>query len=234
MKRKIGTCQLCGEEAELTKDHLPQKGLYPSSIRSSLGNLNTVWACAPCNNSQNLIDEVVKVIVGPIATAPWKSEIEKSVSRTLEKNRKLKKMFDEHTRFEVVDTEQGRRHAGILKLPPDKAKQFVAGVVRIAKGLFFQEYGVPLVEKYEISLFHPQATDELQSELETAMMKGPWKSVNDDTIHYCFSRLPSYGMVCVINLFENVELCFSMLDKGWREKYGISSVLAEEYGPYGI
>lgn len=234
MKKKIGNCQLCGEEGELTKDHLPQRGLYPLSVRADLGNLNTVLACGPCNNSQNVIDEVVKVIVGSMAAAPWEKELKSSVSRTLEKNKKLKNMFDEHTRFEFVETKRGRQRASIFKVPPDKAKDLVAGIVRIVKGLFFKEYGFPLIEKYEISIFHPQATDALQAELEAAMMSGPWKSVNDNTIHYCFSTLPSYGKVCVINLFENIELCFSLLDKGWREKYGVSNALAEKYGPYGI
>lgn len=188
MGNRRGLCQICGENRELTTDHIPQKSLYPKSIRSSLRDqMSTVQACSPCNNAQNEVDEFLKVVVGMIA---------------------------ENTRRDEVDTERGKWPADIFKIPTDYAEQLLAAVERIVKGLFYREFGQVLFVTFEVSHFHPSVVHpDLRAEIEEALMEGDWKSLNDNTFHYCFVHVNRGDIVCVVNLFENLEFCFCIIKK---------------------
>lgn len=59
-------CAICGLRPATTKDHIPPKNLYPKPIDGDM-NLNTVPACAQCNNGSSSDDEIFKVLIG-IAT----------------------------------------------------------------------------------------------------------------------------------------------------------------------
>lgn len=215
MRNRKGLCQICGETRELTTDHIPQKSLYPKSIRSSLRDqMNTVQACSPCNNAQNEVDEFLKVVVGMIADAPWKNDVTASVKSTLDKNGRLLKVIAENTRRDEIDTERGKWPADVFKIPADYAEQLLASVERIVKGLFYQEFGQVLVIKYNVSHFHPSVVHpDLRAEIEEALMEGDWQSLNDNTFHYCFVHVNRGDIVCVVNLFENLEFCFCIIDK---------------------
>jgi hypothetical protein len=53
-KTKRAECQICGNAAVLTDDHVPPKNLFPSPRP---GNLVTVRACPGCNNRSSKDDE---------------------------------------------------------------------------------------------------------------------------------------------------------------------------------
>lgn len=156
MAAKEGKCQICGEVRPLTREHLPQQALYPKSIRHLAGNLNTVAACAECNNSSNVVDELLKVCIGQIADAPWSKELRESVDSTLSKNQRLLRLVNENTRIENFIAANGNTvRAGVFKLPTELNESLMGAIERIVKALFYQHCGKVLIEHYEISVFHP-------------------------------------------------------------------------------
>lgn len=219
MARRKGKCQLCGEVKSLTRDHIPQLALYPKTVRSAVPNLNTVLACSDCNNAANVVDEVLKVFVGLVADAPWPNEMRASVNSTLRKNRRLARLLEENARLEAIPTRTAKRvQAKVVKLPKEQTEYLLSALQRIVKALFFQRFGKVLVEDHELSVFYPQVIHpDLYKELEDALMQGDWHSINQETLHFCFVHVNRGDTVCVINLYENIEFCFCIRHKGWRE-----------------
>lgn len=220
MSKREGKCQLCGEIKLLTRDHIPQLSLYPKTIRASVPNLNTVSACADCNNAANVVDEVLKVFVGLVADAPWPDQLRDGVDATLRKNQRLARLLDENSRYELIPTKVGTNvQAKIVKLPKKQTDHLLSALERIVKALFFQHFDKVLVEEHEVSVFYPEVIHpDLHKELEDALMQGDWRSLNRNTLHYCFVHINHGDIVCVINLYENIEFCFCIRHKGWRHE----------------
>ena len=136
MAKKQGTCQICGEVRPHTRDHVPQAGLYPKTIRPWVPNLNTVLACEDCNNASNTVDEILKVFVGLVGDAPWSRELADSVDATLRKNLRLTRLLDENSRIEDIRTKTGGSvPARVIKLPSEQTEKLMLALERIVKGL---------------------------------------------------------------------------------------------------
>jgi hypothetical protein len=228
MAKKHGTCRICGEVRPLTRDHIPQAGLYPKTIRALVPNLNTVLACEDCNNASSTVDEILKVFVGLVGDAHWRRELTDSVDSTLRKNLRLTRLLDEHSRFEEIRTKTGGSvPARVIKLPGEQTENLMLALERIVKGLYFQHFGSVLVQTHEVSVFYPQVIDrELRKELDDALMQGDWRSINGNTFHYCFVHINHGDTVCVINIYENIEFCYCIRPKDWRSTVKTGPVAA--------
>lgn len=220
MKQRISKCQLCGEVRPLTKEHLPQRALYPKSIRHLVGNLNTVAACAQCNNASNVIDELLKVVFGDVAGAAWSDELRASVSATLGKNERLSRLLEENSRIETYQTATGEvREAKVLRLPKELTEPVLGAVERMAKAFYYQTYGRVLVEHYEISSFHPDGLHPgLLREIDEGMRRAEIRAVNGNTVRYSFINANHGDIVCVVNIYGNLQFYFVLKELGWREK----------------
>jgi hypothetical protein len=216
---KDGKCQLCGEVGPLTRDHIPQLGLYPKVVRSAVPNMNTMSACGACNNAAKIVDEVLKVFVGFVADAPWYAELMKSAEATLQKNQRLARALNTNVRIEQTQDRNGNPiDARVIKLPKEETDQLIQALERIARALFFQEFGKVLTEEHEISVFYPQVIHrDLYRELEDALMAGEWKHLNAGTMHYCFVSINNGDICCVVNIYKNIEFCFCIRPKDWRD-----------------
>jgi len=205
---KVGKCKICGDTTELTVDHIPQKSLYPKSIRSEVPNMNVIEACSDCNNGGSGVDEIFKVIVGLIAKPEWAIELEKSVKRTLSANKKLSRQIDEKTRTEYVTLANKEiRKAEITKLDGEFRDQFLMAVERCAKAFYYMEFGKVLVEDRDISVFHPGAIHpDKNEELQRNLSKSEWKSVNSNTCSYVFVQMDSNDMVFIFKMYDVVEV----------------------------
>lgn len=53
-------CYLCGSEGEMTKDHIPPRGIFPRPLPS---NLVTMPCCLKCNQSFHADDEYFRTVV---------------------------------------------------------------------------------------------------------------------------------------------------------------------------
>jgi hypothetical protein len=213
MGRRTGKCSICGNLRELSADHLPQKSLYPKEIRRTLKNMHVVMACSECNNSSSEIDELFKVIFGQVGDAPWRSEMLNSVDATLASNKRLDRLLTENTRVGIVEGREIRT----FKLPRVMNEILIAPAERIVKGLFFREFGQILVEHYEMSLFHPDALHpNIEAQLNKVHAEAKWKSVNAGTARYFFAATNPRDVVCVLRLFNNIELHFVLQKLDWR------------------
>ena len=217
MKR---TCQICGLNKELTREHLPQRSFYPKKIRSQIESFNTVLACSACNNDSNVSDELAKVVFGLVASVDWKYELRQSIDSTLSKNQRLGRLLEENTRTEKIRLENGDvEHARAFKLPQYMNEELFSSVKRMVKAFYFMQFGRVLVNDYELSEFHPDAVhpslaEKIRSGVESAVIHG----VNGDTVLYTFFNPQGSDWVCVVNLFKSVQLYFVMKKLGWRDK----------------
>tara|TARA_R110002073_G_scaffold336545_1_gene535017 strand:- start:137 stop:805 length:669 start_codon:yes stop_codon:yes gene_type:complete len=220
MAAREGKCQICGELKTLTRDHLPQQALYPKTIRHFVKNFNVVQACVECNNSAKVVDELLKVFVGLVGDAPWKEELNKSVDSTINKNARIARMIEDNSRVEDLKAKDGATVKGrVLKWPKGKTDDLIQAFERIVKGLYFQRFGEVLVETHELSVFYPNVIHpDLYKELDDALMAGDWQSINQGTVNYCFVHINHGDTVCVINLYENIEFCFCIRPKNWRNR----------------
>ena len=210
-----GNCELCGEFAELTKDHLPQRGLYPKSIRNTLGEMNSVNACEECNGKAKQDDEFLKVVMGDIGDVPWQEKAQDGVRATLEKNHKLARMLDSNAYWESVRTPDGEtRKVKVGALSREESQRFFQAVARIIKGLYFQTFGEVLVERHEISDFSPEAVHPiLQQRLLEQYALATEHHVNRETVRYRFFEPQLGSMVCYISIFETFKLFYVIQEK---------------------
>lgn len=209
MARKIiGRCQLCGEHAPLTKDHLPPKSLYPKAVHSKLVDMHTVKACDTCNNGSKLHDELFKVFVGLVADTPWPNELHDSVQATLRNNNRLLRLVDDNGRLEERCQADGTSiTVRVIKIPLESRAQFLAVVDRLIKGIYFRKYGEILVDQHQLGIFVPEALHPNKlAEMQSASRAAEWESINNGTIHYLFISLSNGDIVVVVKLFETIEL----------------------------
>ena len=211
-KKSNGICQLCGTHGLLTDDHIPQKSLYPKQIRGQIPNFNTVKACAKCNNGACQEDELLKVLVGNLASSWWDGKLWNSTNSTLDKNRRLDKEIALNTRTEQVDTPDGVREVPVLTLEGNIRQQFLLAMERIVKGLFFQEFREVLTLTRIISLYHPDAIhpNKLQY-IRSHFNPSNWKEVNGGTCKYVFTELANGEIVLYLILFNSIKLHYAII-----------------------
>ena len=79
-------CFLCGATENLTRDHIPPKGLFPKPRPS---NLYTVPCCGPCNNGASNEDEYLRMAASSLINAhpTGKVAFERVVESTIQKRR---------------------------------------------------------------------------------------------------------------------------------------------------
>ncbi len=207
-KSDKGICQICGNFDLLTDDHLPQKCLYPKSIRSSIKNMNIVKACFNCNNGSKISDEQMKVIFGNVAHSYWEGEMWNSTVSTLDNNKKLEELIEKYTKYEYVENDNSiAAPLKVLSIKNELKNSFLTSFDRIVKGLFYKHYKEVLVINRELSIFHidglhPNKTEEIQKNLD----KSTWKEINDGTCRYVFIEMDSTDIVIIIELFNSVKL----------------------------
>lgn len=99
-KTKIGICSICGNGDELTREHIPPKGIF---IPPRPTNTITVFSCKKCNHSTKLDDEYFRFWVAagayPLSKSGelWKDKV---VGSSFKRSSALLKMIqDDHERL---------------------------------------------------------------------------------------------------------------------------------------
>ena len=172
-KNKLGICSICGKERELTREHIPPKGIF---IKPRPKNTITVFSCKNCNQNTKLDDEYFRFWVAAGAHpnsklgAVWKNKV---VGSSFKRSPALlKKIQDDHrkllnhhakTPLKTYDNE----------IVPDEllyrcymvdAERIDKVVRKIVRGLYFHHFSEPLPSNVDISLlFEPINIDILKS-----------------------------------------------------------------------
>jgi hypothetical protein len=132
-------CFLCGSKRNLTREHIPPKGLFPQPRPS---NLITVPCCAECNHANHQADECFRIFVSGAFNRNKEGEHiweNKVLARTIRNGRQrpfVRKMIrsmiptGRQTPFGIID-------AAFVTVPQAEIKPTV---IRIAKGLLFRHF----------------------------------------------------------------------------------------------
>jgi hypothetical protein len=211
---KQGLCIICGNTAQLTRDHLPQRSLYPKAIRSKIKNMNIVQACEPCNNGAKLEDELFKVIIGMVATPEWNDELKNSVYSTLDSNQKLLKLINENSELESIDNPSNQVNmVNRVTLNSEMKSDFLSAIERCVKGFYFQFFDCVLVINKALHIIHPIALYPKQkTEIFEKAKISNWKSINSDTCRYTFLNMKNSDIIFIMNLYGSIDFYYLIRD----------------------
>jgi len=217
---KKGICVFCGEEAELTDDHIPPKSIYPKSIRSSLKKMNTENACWSCNNGSKVEDELFKVFVGIVGLPVWREELEESVDRTLKTNIKLSNELESNTKIYNEASENGNTKVIISTAMTNSQRDMLIEVVKkCAMAFFYKAYGKIMKFERSASLVNPSGFYSQQlEEFEYEISKASWGSVNANTCNYAFLALKNSDILFVLKLYGNIEFFLLLRSHNFNSK----------------
>lgn len=177
-------CAICGVKSATTKDHIPPQSLYPKPRANDI-NLNTVPACAGCNNGAAFDDEIFKVLIG-IDTGEHQADRQKiidSLAGTIGKNARVAGQ---------VFSNKKKIFAGLRSSVLEPAvevtfdfKPYERVIIRAVKGLHWMETGKCLhpAATYRV-LPGAQLTRSHAAEWMSLMMNLPLKKLNKDSFAY--------------------------------------------------
>lgn len=203
---------MCGKEKATTVDHVPPKGIYPKP-RSNNINLNTVPACAKCNNESSAEDEIFKILIG-LETGEYRENTEsviESMAKTLGANKKLGKDIFSSAKSISLENEQGVcKEVVAVTFETETYSKVISKIVR---GLYWQETGEILSENAKITVYPFRAmTPQLVSSLTALMNTLQPKSLNSNTFTYKVYFSEENFSVWRMQLFEG-HLSFAYLEK---------------------
>lgn len=152
--RRVGQCVYCGEEKELSRDHVPPKNLFKKPRPS---DLITVESCICCNKGFENDDEYFRAIIAtlevsenhPEAKELWDTKIQPSYSKPHKVG--FREMIHQSLKPVNVVTENGVIFDKRIAYDIDM-NRFNNVIARIVKGLFWCEKGFRLSDDSEVKI----------------------------------------------------------------------------------
>lgn len=177
-------CAICGVRAATTSDHIPPSSLYPKPRDNDI-NLNTVPACAICNNGSSQDDEVFKVMIG-IDTGEYQRDPQRiinSLAGTVGKNARVANQIFSTKQKVLVN--RGRPILQPAIAVTFDFKPYERVITRIVRGLHWTETGRAVAAEAWIQVLPGcQLTKKLASDWMSLMMSLPLKKLNKETFTY--------------------------------------------------
>jgi hypothetical protein len=160
-KPKSGICSICGQEAELTREHIPPKGIF---ISPRPKNTITVFSCKKCNHDTELDDEYFRfwVTAGAYSNSKlavvWKNKVVgSSFKRSPALLKKIqydhKKLLEHHASTPLKTYKN--------EIVPDEllhcccmvdTKRIERVACKIVKGLYFHHFSKPLPHDVDLTV----------------------------------------------------------------------------------
>jgi hypothetical protein len=191
-------CAICGENEATTKDHIPPQGLYPKPRANNL-RLNTVPACAQCNNGASVVDEEFKVLIRFSTGEHQRNPLVAldSIARTVGKNQKIANQIFSTKRDIWAKLKDGTVKP-MVSISFDKQK-YDSVIQRISRGLHWMETGKAISNNAKLTVVQGSVMEQSLAEyMMDIMMKLPLKKLNMDTFTYRFQivdeKLSIWGM----------------------------------------
>ncbi len=137
-KKKKGLCIYCGKIKEITKDHVPPKGLFPEPRPS---DLITVPSCVECNKETEKDEDYFRAtfMFSNAGISPAGKKLWEKLDKMDKKNLGLRRKIAQDIKHVNLVTPSGlfiRRQTASF---PDSVR--IENVVRkIVKGLYYHEY----------------------------------------------------------------------------------------------
>ena len=179
-------CAICGSNPATTRDHIPPKNLYPKPIAGDM-NLNTVPACARCNNGSSSDDEVFKVIIGTSTgeSSEAPSNVIDSLSKTIGRNHRMANQIFSTSKTVLVNS-RGPILERAVSITFD-FNPYARVITRIVRALHWieMEWSLPAEAKVTV-LPSQQLPQNLVLDLMQLMHQHPLKNLNKETFLYRF------------------------------------------------
>ena len=160
-RNKIGICSICGEEGELTREHIPPKGIF---VKPRPKKTITVFSCNKCNQDTKLDDEYFRfwVTMGAHPNsklgAVWKEKvIGSSFKRSPALLKKIqddhKILLEHHANTPLKTYENEIVPDGLLyRCYMVDAERIERVACKIVKGLYFYHFSEPLPDNIELTV----------------------------------------------------------------------------------
>jgi hypothetical protein len=179
-------CAICGCKPATTRDHIPPKSLYPKPIDGDI-NLNTVPACAQCNNGSSRDDEAFKVLIG-VATGEFQDvplKVIDSLARTIGRNSRIASQIFS-TKKMVLTNLRGPILEPAVSITFD-FEPYDRVITRIVRALYWIETNQALPADAQITVLPGhEIPQSLGSDLMQLMLQLPLRKLNKDTFLYRF------------------------------------------------
>jgi hypothetical protein len=153
-RKNVGECIYCGQQKELTVDHIPPKCLFP---KPRPNNLITVPSCSSCNSGESKDDEYFRMMLTFSIEASQHPEIKNLIPTILRSLNKPEKFGFSQAFYKTLSDVELQTKSGLYlgktaKYQADE-KRLNRVVNRILKGLFYHEIGSRLPDKYEVCTY---------------------------------------------------------------------------------
>lgn len=161
MKKKVGICSICGQGGELTREHIPPKGIF---LKPRPKNTITVFSCKRCNHATKLDDEYFRFWVTAGAhpysklSAVWRDKV---VGSSFKRSPALlKKIQNNHKKFLVHHASTPLKAYENENVPDHRidrcymveAKRINRVARKIVKGLYYNHFSKPLPPGVELTV----------------------------------------------------------------------------------
>ena len=170
--KKFVECIYCGNQARRSRDHVPSKTLIPDDLREA-EQLITVPSCGPCNQSQARDEEYFKSLLAMHPEIPKTPEgrwVMESVKRQIGYGRGPARALLRTARKVELTSEAGLYLGDAYQIECDEHR-LARVACRVVEGLFFDRYGWPLREKYDVDAWTAPAFDRLPDEARNEMLE---------------------------------------------------------------
>ena len=160
-KTKFGVCSICGNKNDLTREHIPPKGIFLSPRPK---NTITVFSCKKCNNDTQLDDEYFRFWVTAGAqpqsklSEVWKNKV---VGSSFKRSPALlKKIQDDHNHL-IEHHSKNPLKTYDDKIVSDEllnrcyivdAERIKRVACKIVRGLYFHHFSEPLPFSVELTV----------------------------------------------------------------------------------
>ncbi len=160
-RNKVGVCSICGREKELTREHIPPKGIF---LKPRPQNTITVFSCKRCNHDTKLDDEYFRFWVTAGAhpdsklSAVWKNKV---VGSSFKRSPAILKRFqNDHKKLLVhhasiplktYENENVPEHL-LHRCYMVEAERINRVARKIVKGLYFHHFSKPLPQEVELTV----------------------------------------------------------------------------------
>lgn len=189
MSKKQGICAYCGEFKFITRDHIPPKNLFQKPRPQ---NLITVPCCEDCRGGWSADDEYFRLAVTVNSNAegnPNAMKNQEVIRRSLRKIGKWK--FSQHINQSLghvsIQT-PGGLYLGKAPVIKVQKKRIDRVAQRIIRGLFFEEFKMPVPNGYEVTnQMRQHGVGEILSKINPTLFK-PWREIGTRHFAYTYAQ----------------------------------------------
>jgi hypothetical protein len=198
-------CYLCGATENLTRDHIPPKGLFP---KPRPANLYTVPCCYACNNGASKEDEYFRVAASSLinAHATGKASFERVVESTIPSRRIAKQIAELRDNVEPVTLRtpdgdiEARRHGF-------DASTICRVLVRITKGLLAASHPGLDTSNLDFEITHiDQFRSNTLAESGLTEHFTRWGAGNGVYEHFRAASAEDYGRGMMVHVFYGAAI----------------------------